>query len=122
MKNVRSKAIIAAAITAFLGILAMIVLPWSSTCSTAPQGQTMCTTSNLALFAPIEAVAVLLLGVILITLFVKWGRNTAFLLIYGIVTLLFIVVSFGIGWPLGVSALLSLIAAISPPAENPLRN
>ena len=82
----------------------------------------MCTASNLALSAPIEAVAVLLLGVILITLFVKWGRNTAFLLIYGIVTLLFIVVSFGIGWPLGVSALLSLIAAISPPAENPLRN
>lgn len=122
MKNVRSKAIIAAAMTAFLGILAMIVLPWSSTCSTAPQGQTMCTASNLALSAPIEAVAVLLLGVILITLFVKWGRNTAFLLIYGIVTLLFIVVSFGIGWPLGVSALLSLIAAISPPAENPLRN
>ncbi len=50
-------------------------------------------------------------AVIIGAVLMKWGTSRWVLLTYGILMLFFIIISFGLGWPLAISGLLALIAA-----------
>ena len=111
-----------ATLSVLLGVLAIIFLPSAETCTQTTTGSSLCTSSNLVSSSPMASVAALLGGFFLVVLFIKWKNNAAFLFIYGFVTLLFIVISFGIGWPLLLSALLALVAATFPVPKKPAAN
>ena len=112
-----------AALSVLVGVLAIIFLPSAETCTQTTTGSSVCTSSNLASSSPMASVAALLGGLFLVVLFIKWKNSTAFLFVYGFVTLLFIIISFGIGWPLLLSALLAIVASTLPaPKKPPTKN
>ncbi|WP_084661460.1 hypothetical protein [Sulfobacillus thermosulfidooxidans] len=87
-----------------------MLLPGSAQC-VSTGNQRSCQQESLLAGSPLAAIGLFIGGVILSALLFKWGQSRWVLLTYGSLTLFFIILSFRLGWPFGISALLALIAA-----------
>ncbi|OLZ08369.1 hypothetical protein BFX06_06245 [Sulfobacillus thermosulfidooxidans] len=87
-----------------------MLLPGSAQC-VSTGNQRSCRQESLLAGSPLAAIGLFIGGVILSALLFKWGPSRWVLFTYGSLTLFFIILSFGLGWPFGISALLALIAA-----------
>ncbi|WP_143570145.1 hypothetical protein [Sulfobacillus thermosulfidooxidans] len=102
--------VIATSLAVLCGTLVQMLLPGSAQC-VSTGNQRSCRQESLLAGSPLAAIGLFIGGVILSALLFKWGPSRWVLFTYGSLTLFFIILSFGLGWPFGISALLALIAA-----------
>ncbi|WP_206742832.1 hypothetical protein [Sulfobacillus thermosulfidooxidans] len=102
--------VIATSLSLLCGTLVQMFMPVSTHCVSTWNRRT-CQQESLLTSSPLAAIGLFMGAVIIGAVLMKWGTSRWVLLTYGILMLFFIIISFGLGWPLAISGLLALIAA-----------